>query len=181
VARESFRRKLECLGWKPFAGGQQPDGCWWQAATSCGHTVVAFARNGQEAWSAASSMALKVTRNGWARLCPICDFFQQLHQYVAVAGQRLAVAAQTLAGKLRQGGQQIGATADVNLVTWPRATSETRRWKPSLPWAVAPDWPVSSSMTSTCSLRHPKDTARSRKPCCRSPLSWLLRTCSGED
>ena len=68
VAGESFRRRLECLGWKPLAGGQQPDGRWWQAAKSCGHTVVALARNRQEAWSAASSMALNVTRDGHSSL-----------------------------------------------------------------------------------------------------------------
>jgi len=58
VARESFRRKLECLGWKPFVGVQRPDGRWWQAATSCGHTIIALADTRREAWSTACAMAL---------------------------------------------------------------------------------------------------------------------------
>ena len=60
--------RQSCLGWKTLDnGGQLGDGSWRVFAQSCGHTVVALAHNHQEAWSAASSMALKVTRNGWVR------------------------------------------------------------------------------------------------------------------
>lgn len=63
-----MRSRLSCLGWKTLDDGQQRgDGTWCVFAQSCGHTVVALARNRQEGWLAASSMALEVTRNGRAR------------------------------------------------------------------------------------------------------------------
>ena len=66
MTTEALLHRLECLGWKLLAGGQRPDGRWWQTATSCGHTVVALADTRHEAWSAACAMALNLTRNGLA-------------------------------------------------------------------------------------------------------------------
>lgn len=64
-----MRHRLRCLGWKTFDNGRQvADRRWWVFAQSCGHTVVSLADSRSEAWSAACSMALKVTRNGWATL-----------------------------------------------------------------------------------------------------------------
>jgi hypothetical protein len=63
------RHWLRCLGWKTFDNGRQVgNGNWCVFAQSCGHTVVALAPSRTDAWSAASAMALRVTRNGWARL-----------------------------------------------------------------------------------------------------------------
>ena len=62
------RHWLQRLGWKTQDDGQQlDDGRWCVFARSCRHTVVALDDGQTEAWSAACSMALKVTRNGWAR------------------------------------------------------------------------------------------------------------------
>ena len=64
-----MRHRLRCLGWKTFDNGQQvANGLWCVFAQSCGHTVAALADSRSEAWSAAWSMALKCTRNGWAHL-----------------------------------------------------------------------------------------------------------------
>ncbi len=60
------RYALRCLGWKTCDNGRQlASGRWCVYAQSCGHTVVALADSCQEAWSAAWSMALRCTRNGW--------------------------------------------------------------------------------------------------------------------
>lgn len=64
-----LRHRLRCLGWKTFDRERQTrDGRWWVYATSCGHTIIAFADSRREAWSAACSMAMKLTREGSARL-----------------------------------------------------------------------------------------------------------------
>ena len=63
------RRWLGCLGWKtPDDGQRLADGCWRVFAQSCGHTVVALADGEAEAWSAACSMALRLTTRGELRL-----------------------------------------------------------------------------------------------------------------
>lgn len=68
VTAAESRHRLSCLGWKTLDNGQQvANGQWCVFAQSCGHTVVALADNRHEAWSAVWSMALKATRNGWAR------------------------------------------------------------------------------------------------------------------
>jgi hypothetical protein len=43
-------------------------------------------------------------------------FMHQSHQYVPVARERMAMAAQPFPGQLRQGGNQIGSPSNVNLV-----------------------------------------------------------------
>ena len=43
-------------------------------------------------------------------------FFQQLHKYVAVAGQRLAVAAKAFAHQFRECRDQVRAAADMDFV-----------------------------------------------------------------
>ncbi len=64
VTPRAFRRRLECLGWRALAGGQRADSRWWQMAASCGHTIVAIANTETQAWAAAWSLALKLTRAG---------------------------------------------------------------------------------------------------------------------
>ncbi len=62
------RHWLCCLGWKTREDGRQlRDGRWCVVARSCGHTLLALADAQEEAWSVACSLALKATRNGWAR------------------------------------------------------------------------------------------------------------------
>ena len=68
MTTEVLRHWLECLGWKPLDKGQQKDGCWCVLAMSCGHTVLVFADTHSEAWSAACSLAMKLTREGLLRL-----------------------------------------------------------------------------------------------------------------
>ena len=55
-------------------------------------------------------------------------------------------------------------------------TSATRRWKPSRSAAEAPDWPWSTSMTTTRSDGQPSATARSRRSYWRRVDSVLLAT-----
>lgn len=66
---QQSRHWLRCLGWKTQDDGEQlEDGRWCVCARSCGHTVVALGDGQREVWSAACSMALRITRNGWAPL-----------------------------------------------------------------------------------------------------------------
>lgn len=62
-----LRHRLECLGWETLDSRRQPDGRWWLLATSCGHAIVALGDSREEIWSAACSMAMKMTREGLAR------------------------------------------------------------------------------------------------------------------
>jgi len=63
-----MRHRIECLGWKILSNEKSlPDGCWRLIAQSCGHTIVVLADSPRETWSAACAMALKLTRNGWAK------------------------------------------------------------------------------------------------------------------
>lgn len=81
----------------------RPHGC--RPRTQPSRSVVGRLVNGPESRSQRLG-ALETIR----------DFFQQLHQYIAVAGQRLAVAAEPLADQFRESGQEIRAAADMDLV-----------------------------------------------------------------
>jgi hypothetical protein len=61
-------KRLEHLGWKALDEGRQEDGRYCLLAESCGHFIIAFADTRREAWSAACSMAMKLTREGPLRL-----------------------------------------------------------------------------------------------------------------
>jgi hypothetical protein len=63
-----FRHQLECLGWKSWEKAIRFDNDRWCVAVySCGHTILALADSRKEVWSAAWSMAFKLTFNGHAR------------------------------------------------------------------------------------------------------------------
>jgi len=61
-------QRLELLGWKALDEGRQEDGRYCVLAKSCGHFLIAFADTRGEAWSAACSMALRLTWEGELRL-----------------------------------------------------------------------------------------------------------------
>src|SRR6266511_2274642 len=63
----------------------------------------------------------------------------------------------------------------------PMPTSATSRWKPSRPWAEAPERPRSSSITITCSAGQPNATARSRSAYWRSVEVVFSTTCRRVD
>jgi len=56
--------KLESLGWKALDEGRQEDGRYCVLCESCGHFVIAFAATRNDAWEAAMSLAMKLTRGG---------------------------------------------------------------------------------------------------------------------
>jgi hypothetical protein len=58
----------------------------------------------------------------------------------------------------------------------PMPTSAASRWNASRSVAVAPDWPWSQSMTTTCPPSHPKAIARWRRAYWRAPDSVLVST-----
>ena len=60
--------QLECLGWRVLDEGRQEDGRYCVLAKSCGHYVIALADTRHAAWSAACSLAMKLTREGLLRL-----------------------------------------------------------------------------------------------------------------
>ena len=55
-------KHLESLGWHSIDEGRQEDGRYCLLAMSCGHFVIAFADSRNDAWSAACSLAMKLTR-----------------------------------------------------------------------------------------------------------------------
>ena len=58
-----LRQRLQGLGWRLLGDAQQaPDTSWYLLCQSAGHTIVALAETQYEVWSAASSMAIKLTR-----------------------------------------------------------------------------------------------------------------------
>jgi len=60
-----MRHRLECLGWRTFDNEiQLASGRWRLFAYRRGHIMVALADSREEVWSAACSMAMKLTRNG---------------------------------------------------------------------------------------------------------------------
>jgi hypothetical protein len=61
---ELYRHQLECLGWKVLKEDGQPDGAYHILAQSCNDFILAFANTSDEAWSAACSMAMRLTRDG---------------------------------------------------------------------------------------------------------------------
>ena len=61
-------QRLELLGWKALDEGRQEDGRYCVLAETCGHFLIAFAATRNEAWAAACSMAMKLTREGLLRL-----------------------------------------------------------------------------------------------------------------
>lgn len=64
---ETLCHQLQCLGWQPLEEGRQSNGCWRVLTATFGHAILAYADNPQEAWSAACSMAMKVTLDGMTR------------------------------------------------------------------------------------------------------------------
>jgi len=64
MTTQKLHHRLTCLGWKPLDEGHQSDSRWYAMAESCGHVIIAFAGSRNEAWSAVSSMALRLTREG---------------------------------------------------------------------------------------------------------------------
>ena len=54
-------QQLESLGWKALDEGQSDDR-YYLLAGSCGHFIMSLADTRTEAWSAARSMAMKLTR-----------------------------------------------------------------------------------------------------------------------
>jgi hypothetical protein len=68
LTTEMMRQRLRDLGWKPLDDAQQAeDQSWWLIAQSCGQTIVALADTRHEVWSAACSMAMRLTREGYGR------------------------------------------------------------------------------------------------------------------
>jgi hypothetical protein len=64
----AMRDRLQCLGWTLFDDGQRlENGQWCLLTVSCRHTILVFGDNQREVWSAACSMAMKLTRDGLAR------------------------------------------------------------------------------------------------------------------
>jgi len=61
-------QRLESLSYRVIDEGRQEDGRYCVLAKSCGHYVIAFADTRREAWAAACSMAMKLTREGLLRL-----------------------------------------------------------------------------------------------------------------
>jgi hypothetical protein len=61
-------QRLELLGWKALDEGRQEDGRYRVLAESCGHYIIAIADTRRAAWSAACSLAMKLTREGLLRL-----------------------------------------------------------------------------------------------------------------
>jgi len=61
MTTEAFQHRLNCLGWKVIDEWRQSDR-WYLFAKSCGHTIVTIADSRFEAWLAACSMAMKLTR-----------------------------------------------------------------------------------------------------------------------
>lgn len=65
MTSEAFHQRLECIGWKILGGERhRKSGHWCLFAYSCGHTIVVITDSRKEAWSAACSMAMKLTRHG---------------------------------------------------------------------------------------------------------------------
>jgi hypothetical protein len=67
LTTEMMRQRLRDLGWRLLADAPAEDGNWYVIAQSCGHTVIALTDTEPEAWSAACSMAMKLTRSQYAR------------------------------------------------------------------------------------------------------------------
>ena len=64
MTADVFRHRLECLGWQTVGDAQEAeDGTWSLVAQSCGHNIVALADTEHEVWSAACSMAMKLTQS----------------------------------------------------------------------------------------------------------------------
>ena len=61
---EALKHRLRCLGWKVRELGAQDNGQWALLATSCGHTILAFANTRNNAWSAACLAAMRLTLTG---------------------------------------------------------------------------------------------------------------------
>jgi hypothetical protein len=61
-------QRLQCLGWKALDEGRDEDGRYCLLAESCGHFIISCADTRREAWAAACSMAMKLTREGLLRL-----------------------------------------------------------------------------------------------------------------
>ena len=63
MTTETLQRRLRCLGWKACELGPQGDGQWGLWVTSCRHTIYSTGNTRHDAWSAACSMAMKLTLN----------------------------------------------------------------------------------------------------------------------
>ena len=74
VRMTTAEHQLECLGWRATDEGQRADGRYFVLAKSCDQFVIAFADTSHAAWSAACSMALKLTREGLRLPRPSCDY-----------------------------------------------------------------------------------------------------------
>ena len=68
MTTDQLHHRLECVGWRAIEEGRQEDGRYCVLAKSCEHYIVAFADTRCAAWSAACSLAMKLTREGRLRL-----------------------------------------------------------------------------------------------------------------
>jgi len=68
MTTDQLHHRLECLGWRVINEGRQEDDRYYVLAKSCQHYVIALADTRCAAWSAACSLAMKLTREGLLRL-----------------------------------------------------------------------------------------------------------------
>jgi hypothetical protein len=61
MTTKTLSHRLQCLGWRSLDESRQLDGTWRVLAVSCGHAILAFANDRNQAWSVACSMAMRLT------------------------------------------------------------------------------------------------------------------------